>query len=298
MTIFISYSHSDKDFVDRLTQELVHHRAHIWIDRWELGVGDSIIDRIQIALQNATAILVVLSRSSVESEWCKKEIAIGVAREIEEKRIVLLPILIENCNIPAFLKDKKYADFRGEFAEGLKEVLSAIEKTTNTDQGRVGSQLGHIDWAIDRHYEEDLLRVRIIYIETLNLQPYCILTEIEVVYNDSATRYWKPIYDLDLGFYADFFILLHINIFTLQQNIIFTLDDQRPMQIDFTMRGQTPDQEYKCKIISRWIGQNTGGSVRVDISGQIKELYEYLSKTIRKLTPEEEALISKKREID
>ncbi len=51
-------------------------------DRWELNVGDSLIERIQSALTSAGAILVILSANSVASEWCKKELNVGLIREL------------------------------------------------------------------------------------------------------------------------------------------------------------------------------------------------------------------------
>src|SRR6266481_551265 len=97
MPIFISYSHRDTEFVDRLSAQLVLHKARVWVDRWELNVGDSLIDRVQSALQTATALVVVLSKGSVESEWCRKEFSAGLLRELEERRVVVLPVLIEDC---------------------------------------------------------------------------------------------------------------------------------------------------------------------------------------------------------
>ena len=39
MPIFISYSHEDSEFVDRLAAQLVRNRVYIWLDRWELRVA-------------------------------------------------------------------------------------------------------------------------------------------------------------------------------------------------------------------------------------------------------------------
>ena len=72
MPIFISYSHADKAFVDELALNLIKHDAHVWVDTWELNVGDSILNRVQEAIQSSSALLIVLSKASVASEWCKK----------------------------------------------------------------------------------------------------------------------------------------------------------------------------------------------------------------------------------
>ncbi len=112
MPVFISYSHKDEKIVNKLAAHLVKHNANVWVDTWELNVGDSIITNVQEAIDGSSALLVMLSKSSVESEWCKKELTAGLMKELEEKRVVVLPVLLEDCQVPIFLRDKMYADLR------------------------------------------------------------------------------------------------------------------------------------------------------------------------------------------
>ena len=123
MPVFISYSHQDKDFVDQLAIQLVRKNVHVWVDRWELSVGDSLIDKVQQAVEGSSALLVVLSPESVQSEWCKRELSAGLLRELEEKRVVVMPVLLRDCKIPIFARGKFYADFRTNFDDGLKAVI-------------------------------------------------------------------------------------------------------------------------------------------------------------------------------
>jgi|SRR5580698_10573547 hypothetical protein len=94
MPIFISYSHADKAFVDKLARRLVENDAHVWVDTWELNVGDSILNRVQDAIQVSSSLLIVLSKASVASEWCKKELNAGLMRELDEKKVVVLPVVV------------------------------------------------------------------------------------------------------------------------------------------------------------------------------------------------------------
>ena len=87
MALFVCYSHTDKEFVDKLAHALVENKAHVWVDRWELTVGDSLVQRVQDAISEADALLVILSKASVQSEWCKKELSAGLMRELSEKRV-------------------------------------------------------------------------------------------------------------------------------------------------------------------------------------------------------------------
>jgi hypothetical protein len=136
VAIFISYSHTDKAFVHKLALRLIQHNAHVWIDSWELNVGDSLIPRIQQAIQESAALLIVLSKASVESEWCKKELNADLMRELDEKRVLVLPVLVEDCDIPLFLREKMYADFRASFDIGVRAIVPALARFTNPDQGR------------------------------------------------------------------------------------------------------------------------------------------------------------------
>lgn len=66
---------------------------------------------------------IVISREAWESEWVKKEVAAAWQKQMELKRNVLLPIYYRDCKLPALLKDIKYADFRSDYDQGLKDLL-------------------------------------------------------------------------------------------------------------------------------------------------------------------------------
>src|SRR5258708_2506522 len=122
----LSHSRSDVAFVDWLAGQLVTRRHHIWMDRWELSIGDSLISKIQSALTDSDAMLIVLSKNSVASEWCKKELNSGLMRELEEKRVLVLPCVIDDCTIPLFMREKLYADFRKDRDEAFEQVDDAL----------------------------------------------------------------------------------------------------------------------------------------------------------------------------
>src|SRR5260370_33141356 len=100
MPFFIGYSDHDKTFVDRLAAQLAFRRRHVWVDRWELKVGDSILKRIEEALTEASGLIIVFSKSSVPSVWCRKELSAGLMPGFAERRVVVLPGLLESFPIP------------------------------------------------------------------------------------------------------------------------------------------------------------------------------------------------------
>ncbi|MFC1937437.1 toll/interleukin-1 receptor domain-containing protein [Chloroflexota bacterium] len=121
--VFISYASADRSFASKLANDLKSKGLNVWFDQWELKVGDSLTHKIGSAIKTQDFLIVVLSKASVESEWVLKELSIGLMRELEERRVVVLPIVIEDCDIPPLLSDKVYADFRRNYASGLVKLF-------------------------------------------------------------------------------------------------------------------------------------------------------------------------------
>lgn len=167
MTIFISYSHVDKEKVNLLAAHMVKKNASVWVDTWELNVGDSIIQRVQEALTESDALLVVMSKASVASEWCKKELNSGLIRELDEKRVVVLPVLLEDCDIPLFLREKMYADLRGDFDTGINAIMNSVAKVTNPNQNRFSDDDGFLDWAVDWGEEGGQFHIRLTIVNSV-----------------------------------------------------------------------------------------------------------------------------------
>jgi hypothetical protein len=127
-SIFLSYSSKDLVFVCRLAKRLSKDGVRVWLDKADLKIGDSLIHRISEAVEQADFVGAVISHNSITSSWVQKELSMAVAKEIYTDKVVVLPILIDQCDLPDFLKDKLYADFtdRKEFNKAyvkLRETL-------------------------------------------------------------------------------------------------------------------------------------------------------------------------------
>lgn len=124
--LFLSHSSADKEFVDRLAMELHNKDLRIWYDKWEIKVGDSIVDRINEGLGAADHLVIVLSQASVASPWVREELNAATIRRIKEGGAYILPVLIQPCEIPPLLSHLRYADFQASWETGLHDLLAAI----------------------------------------------------------------------------------------------------------------------------------------------------------------------------
>jgi predicted nucleotide-binding protein len=128
-SIFLSHSHADKAFANKLAEDIHQHSHAVWIDEAEIQIGDSLIEKIREGLDLVDYVGAILSKSSIESEWVKKELDVAMNMEIDNKRVTVLPLLLEDVELPGVLKGKMYADFRGEerYADGLSQLSSRPE---------------------------------------------------------------------------------------------------------------------------------------------------------------------------
>ena len=113
-SIFLSHNHKDKPFVRKLAADLVEKGIQVWIDEAEIKIGDSLIQRISTGIYQMDYLGVVLSPNSVNSRWVQEELEQALHVQISEGYVKVLPLLLVDCQIPGFLRDKAYADFRNE----------------------------------------------------------------------------------------------------------------------------------------------------------------------------------------
>jgi hypothetical protein len=136
---FISHSSKDKKFVRQLASDLVAANIRVWIDEQQIQVGDSIPDKVAQGLAESDFYLIVVSQSSVESQWVRKELNGALVREIERRDVNVLPIKLDDAPMPESIADKRYANFSENYASGLKDLIQAIEKGKTNDRRKAGA---------------------------------------------------------------------------------------------------------------------------------------------------------------
>ena len=93
--LFISYSHDDKSFVDKMDSVLTKEGVRFWRDTHDAIAGrlETQIDR---AIRQNPTVLLVLSKKSIKSDWVEHEVR--MARELEKElgRDTLCPIALDD----------------------------------------------------------------------------------------------------------------------------------------------------------------------------------------------------------
>jgi TIR domain len=131
--IFLSYSHRDRRFAERLKSELEARGLAVWLDRTEMRAGESIQGRIEHAIETASFVLVILSPHSISSTFVQEELRAAMAKQRIENNRFVIPILYRQCLMPAFLLDNLYIDFTSSrnFSSSISELMSSLDVIIN-----------------------------------------------------------------------------------------------------------------------------------------------------------------------
>lgn len=120
---FISYSRKDKEFALKFARELKSAGYLVWLDQLDIPTGARWDDAVERALRECEIFLIILTTASISSENVKDEIGYAIDHG---KRIV--PVLLEECEIPLRLRRFQYVDFREmKFGEGIKRAEHLLE---------------------------------------------------------------------------------------------------------------------------------------------------------------------------
>ena len=111
--IFICHNSKDHDFVFKLISKMKKEQIVIWIDDWEIDIGDSIIEKVNEGLEASDFLIAIISENSIESNWVKRELNSTLQRQLNDRDITILPVLLDfdPTNLPRLISDIKGARF-------------------------------------------------------------------------------------------------------------------------------------------------------------------------------------------
>jgi hypothetical protein len=140
--IFISHASKDKNFVDRLVADLAAHGVPVWYDKLDVRLGDSIPGKINSGISEAKYFLIVLSPAAVKSRWVQEELNAALMRQVASAGTFLIPVLVEDCDVPPLLNHRRFADFREDYEAGLEELLEVFGRDAKAAE-LAGKKLVH-----------------------------------------------------------------------------------------------------------------------------------------------------------
>ena len=94
---FISYSSKDDEFVHRLHADLQDKGVRCWFAPEDMKIGAKILDTLDQAIRLGDKVLLVLSESSIASDWVEDEVTKAFAEESQRGGTVLFPVRVDEA---------------------------------------------------------------------------------------------------------------------------------------------------------------------------------------------------------
>jgi hypothetical protein len=124
--VFISHRGADVEEAEKLAAEIRSHGHKVWLDEWEIDIGDSLVEKIDSGLAGATYLVLCYSSSGVSAPWVSREWQSFLAKQLNGHGVKILPVLLTGGRPPAILEDIRYADLVKDWNRGMIELLRAI----------------------------------------------------------------------------------------------------------------------------------------------------------------------------
>lgn len=124
---FLSHAHADKEFVNQL-HSWVSEVAEIpiWYDTSNLSASATISTELANAITQCQSMIIVLSKESIRSGWVEEEYNAAIGQRAKYKRYRIIPIRIDDCEIPGFLQTTKWI----EISDKKFDMKAAFELIT------------------------------------------------------------------------------------------------------------------------------------------------------------------------
>jgi hypothetical protein len=126
--VFISYSHEDKRLAQSIRNGLVHRGLACWLDEEQLKPGDDWSKVLREAISDSRLCLMVLGRHAEDKPWVSREWAFVQASAWDRSDLTVIPVLLDNVELPAFLR--KWQSLRCDRRPAaIEHVCSQVART-------------------------------------------------------------------------------------------------------------------------------------------------------------------------
>lgn len=196
LRVFLCHSKDDKIEIRNLYQQLYSNGIEPWLDEEDLLPGQDWEREIRKAVRTLDTVIVCLSRKAINKRgFIQKEIkyALDVADEQPEDTIFIIPLKLEECEVPDRLRRWQWVNLFEE--HGYERLIRALQKRHRDVKVREDSEIREKDETIKKNLE--LKNEKSKYDEKQNF------IELVATLNDGISNK-RILKDIDLSYFVDF----------------------------------------------------------------------------------------------
>ena len=128
--VFLSYSSLNNDIATWIATDLKRSGYRVWFDNWEIEGGHNIIDEIGKGIEKADALVMLVSKSYINSVMCKTEWHSYFMTKFRSQPNSIIPIILDGTVPPTILSSIRYLKLSGDcdYNSMIKELKRALVK--------------------------------------------------------------------------------------------------------------------------------------------------------------------------
>ncbi len=149
LSAFISHAHADNALCEPYYLALTQRGVACYYDRANPQTGHSLSIALQTEIEQARALIVMVSPAMLGSFWVEQEIDMFMALMAEDRARMLIPIKIAACEMPTRLRARWWLDATREpFAAIGDQLARALEiaPAASAASGQAGPFARIVDW--------------------------------------------------------------------------------------------------------------------------------------------------------
>lgn len=194
--IFISYKRENIDFIDKIVEKLEVAKMPVWADVKKLRASEDWSEKIETAIQEAAAVVVVITPQAMKSEYITYEWSFALGRGIP---VVPLMVTKTDSYHPRLMKIQ-FLDFTIEASrpwEKLQQTLKEIiEQPQPADLVALQAELEHFKaMANQRHLSLLGVLADLRLSETLSQRHLNVFFNMNLLTEDDLRRIQEKIYE-------------------------------------------------------------------------------------------------------
>jgi hypothetical protein len=134
--IFISHASAEDDFAQSLVSEIRRDKSlRPWIDSEHITTGVNILSALRDGLSSMDIFLILISQSSLRSNWVREEVECALRKQIEGESLIILPFISDETSprevesMHPFLLNRRVDRIPRDIT-GASAVVQAIHRET------------------------------------------------------------------------------------------------------------------------------------------------------------------------
>ncbi|HEX3150418.1 MAG TPA: TIR domain-containing protein [Gemmataceae bacterium] len=145
MDLFLCHNAADKEWVERLAEQIESETIdgnggsrgmRVFFDKWDIDIGQNVVQRINLGLQQARLVAVIISPELLHGAWSTLEWSHIVSDDPVNNQNRLIPIFhrersldgVSTCELPAPFRSLNWIDFRSDadFDHSFRRLIRRI----------------------------------------------------------------------------------------------------------------------------------------------------------------------------